>query len=185
MQHTDPDCCICDEDRSAFRHTVINPIPDYMAAILFEMNRRFKPDWMHFHGDVALLCWNENNVTSAQTRFAAPTPNEMIDESEDGLDFFDGYQWTNYCAEEKSPNGCSLSLSLGVVDTDLNAGMYFWITVTSPLNTFRAGGDVYQQHLMVTSMEEWRFVQHNILDGAIPYTIAQFEEMMRLTRAEE
>ena len=156
-----------------------------MAAILSEMNRRFKPDWVHFHGNVTLLCWTENNGTHAQTRFAAPTPNEMIAEREDGLDFYDGYQWTSYYAEENSPNGCSLNLSLGVVDTDLNAGMYFWITVTSPLNTFAAGGDVYNEHFTVSSMEEWDFIKQNILDRTIPYTIARFENTVRSISAEE
>lgn len=162
---------------------VIQPIPDYMAAILAEMRRRYDYSTLRFHGDVVLLRWNLDDG-EIQTCFNAPDEIDAIDN-----EFYVGRYWMPYecnsalCMRPHSP-AWSLFLEIGVVKTDMNAGMQFQIQLESfPAEHFSE--KVYDQHHIVASMEEWTAFKRDVLDGLMALQFKRIEDEVQFGLSEE
>lgn len=163
---------------------VIQPIPDYMAAILAEMRRRYNHSRTRFHGEAALLRWrSEEEDDEIQTCFTHPNDMET-----DGNEFYVGRCWMPYetsgtMIRPFSP-AWSLFLEIGVVKTDMNAGMQFSIQINSfPNEHFRE--NLYHEHHMVRSMEEWATFKRDILDGLMPELFKRVEDEVEFGFSEE
>ena len=162
---------------------VIQPIPAYMAAVLGEMRRRYTRSHVRFCGDAAFLRWSMDG-NELQTCFNAP---DELDAPEH--QFHVGRYWMSYedsgsLIRDDSP-AWHMFLEVGVVKANLEAsGMLIQVQVKSfPAEPFWASQ--FDQHHLVTSMDQWAAFKHNILDGTMAQLIRRIEDDVALGFSED
>jgi hypothetical protein len=162
---------------------VVQPIPAYMESILAEMRRRYERSEICFCGDVALLRWRRG-MEEFQTGFHAPDEEDAQDNA-----FYVGRHWTPYekngsLIREHSP-AWYLFLEIGVVKADIEAGgMQFLIQLKSfPAEPFRES--LYNQHHLVTSMDEWIAFKRDVLDGVVGQLLERIEDEVEFGFSED